>query len=267
MDKQQMLLKQLKVVENQETKLLNQKENKFLKTKMKPALDKVQEKIPASFKSGLDTAFYKGFQLVFQKGYTYIEKTYNKEKLEIEHDLNNYAIDKHSSKRHLKKLDQGSNQSKTFNQSIAALEGGLLGLLGVGLPDIPIFIAVMIKTINEIALTYGYQYDSEEEKIFILFLICGAMTKEEEQKKYNEKINSFGRSIDSSEPVDYDLEETMKETAALLSVTLLTAKLVQGVPIVGILGGAINPVIINRLGKYAKIKYKKRYLQRKLLET
>lgn len=266
MDKREMLVKQLSNAQKQENKILNQKENAFIKGKMKPALDKLQDKIPEKLKSGLDTAFYKGFQLVFQKGYTVIEKTYDKEKLEIEHDLNNYAIDKHSSKRHLRKLDRFSNQSNALNQSIAALEGGVLGLLGIGLPDIPIFISVMIKTINEIALTYGYQYDTEDEKIYMLYLICGALTKEEQQKEYSEKLDSIGRSIDSSAKLNYDLEEVMKETSNLLSSTLLTAKVIQGIPLVGILGGAVNPVIISKLGKYAKIKYKKRFLQKKILE-
>ncbi|WP_099467112.1 EcsC family protein [Konateibacter massiliensis] len=267
MDKRQMLLKQLALVEKQEAKLLSQKENEFVKARMKPALEKLHEKIPAPLKSGLETAFYKGFQLVFQKGNTYIEKTYNREKLEIEYDLNNYAIDKHSSKRHLKKLDKSSGQSKAVNQSIAALEGGILGFFGIGLPDIPIFISVMVKTLNEIALSYGYPYDTKEEKVYMLFVICGALSKEEEQKEYTKKINLLGKSIDTSAPVDYDLDTVMKETAALLSGTLLAAKAVQGIPIVGVLGGAVNPAIISRLGKYAKITYKKRFLQKKLKEN
>lgn len=266
MDKRDMLTKQLNQVQKQENKILNQKENVLIKEKMKPTLDKLQEKIPAKIRTGLDTAFYKGFQLVFQNGYTIIEKTYNKEKLEIDYDLNNYAIDKHSSKRHLKKIDRSSNQSKALNQSIAAIEGGVLGLLGIGLPDIPIFISVMMKTLNEIALNYGYPYNTEEEKIYMLYVICGALSKEEPQKIYSKKADSIGRSIDSASALTYDLETVMKETSTLLSTTLLTAKVVQGIPIVGILGGAVNPVIIHRLGKYAKVKYKKRFLQKKILE-
>lgn len=266
MDKKELFIKQFNQAQKQESKILNQKENALIKEKMKPALDKLQEKIPAKIRTGLDTAFYKGFLLVFQKGYTVIEKTYNKKKLEIDYDLNNYAIDKHSSKRHLKRIDRSSNQSKALNQSIAAIEGGVLGLLGIGLADIPIFISVMVKTINEIALHYGYPYNTKDEKIFMLYVICGALSKEELQKMYSEKIDSIGRNIDSAFVLTYDLDEVMKETSTILSTTLLTAKVIQGIPIVGVLGGAVNPVIIHKLGKYAKIKYKKRFLQKKILE-
>ncbi|MBA4688556.1 MAG: EcsC family protein [Candidatus Galacturonibacter soehngenii] len=266
MDKRDMLIKQFNQTQKQENKILNQKENALFKEKMKPALDKLQEKIPTKIRTGLDTAFYKGFMLVFEKGSPVIEKTYNKEKLEIDYDLNNYAVDKHSSKRHIKRMDRSSNQSKALNQSIAAVEGGVLGLLGIGLADIPIFLSVMVKTINEIALHYGYPYNTQKEKIFMLSIICGALSKGEAQKMYSEKIDTIGRSIDSAFILTYDLDEVMKETSTLLSTTLLTAKVIQGIPIVGILGGTVNPVIIHKLGKYAKVKYKKRFLQKKILE-
>jgi hypothetical protein len=266
MDKKQTLLKQLNVVQKQNDAILSQKENTFIKTNIKPILDKIQDKIPKQLRTTLNTAFFKGFQFVFEKGNTYIEKTYAKDKIQLEHDLNNYAFDKYSSRKHIKNMDKQSNQANTLNQSIAFLEGGVLGLLGIGLPDIPLFIAVIIKTINEIALTYGYDYDSAEEKAFILYLICGAMTKEEVQRNYDERIDSIGQNLDSSIAFEFELEDVMKETASILSDTLLTTKFIQGLPVVGIIGGVINPTIINKVGRYAKVKYKKRYLNKKLRE-
>lgn len=267
MEKNQIFLKQLSNVNKQETKFLNQKESSLIKNNIKPIMDKIQDKIPEKFKKTLDMTFYKGFQFVFEKGNAYIEKTYNKENILLEHDLNNYAIDKYISKKHIKKMDKQSNQSKALNQSISLLEGGVLGLLGIGLPDIPLFISVMIRTVNEIALTYGYQYDTNEEKIYIMYIICGAMTKEEKQKEYDEKINLLGKNIDSNNNTDYNLEDVMKETSQVLSNTLLTAKVIQGLPVVGVLGGVINPSIISKVGKYANLKYKKRYLLKKLKEN
>lgn len=266
MDKKELLIKQLTKTQKQESKLLKKKEALFMKEKVKPALNQLKEKIPDKLKTGLEKAFYKGFQLVFQKGYHVIEKTYDKEKIEIEHELNNYAIDKHASKRHLRKIDRFSGQTKLVNQSIAAVEGGVLGLFGIGLPDIPLFISVLVKTINEIALSYGYSYDSDEEKIYMLYLICGAFTKEEVQTKYSNQVDVLGRAIDSSQPTSLDLDSVMKETSDLLSSTLLVSKVIQGIPLLGIIGGSFNPIMVNQLGNYAGIKYKKRFLQKKILE-
>jgi len=258
------LSKQLKYIEKQEQKILNQKENTFIKSKITPVMDLIQDKLPDKLKTTLDTAFYKGFQLVFEKGNTYIEKTYNKNKIQIEYDLNNYAVDKYLSKQYIKKMDTQSNHSNTLNSSIAVLEGGVLGLLGIGLPDIPLFITVIIRTINEISLSYGYEYDTNEEKIYILYLICGAMTKGERHKGFGEMIDLLGEKIDSNVVMEINLEENMKEAAKILSDALLTAKFIQGIPIVGVIGGVVNHSIISKVGKYAKIKYKKRYLLSKV---
>lgn len=264
MKKHQILLKQLHSLEKQEQKFLNQKENTFIKSKFTPVVNKIQTSIPAQLTDTLDTAFYKGFYFVFEKGNAYIEKTYNKEKIFAEYDLNNYAVDKYMTKKHLKNMDKQSQQSKAINGSISALEGGILGLLGIGLPDIPLFLSVIIKTINQIALSYGYKYAADEEKAYILYLICGAMTKGETQKEYDDKINLLGENIDSNTHTAIDLEGIMKETASALSSTLLTAKFIQGLPIVGVIGGAVNPFIIHKIGKYTRIKYKKRYLLSKI---
>lgn len=262
--KKQVLSKQLKNIEKQENKILNKKENTFIKSKITPVMDIVQDKLPEKLKTTLDAAFYKGFQFVFEKGNAYIERTYNKNKIQIEYDLNNYAVDKYLSKKYIKKLDKQSNHSKTLNSSIAVLEGGVLGLLGIGLPDIPLFISVIIKTINEIALSYGYEYNTEEEKSYILYLICGAMTQGEKQKKFDGMIDLVGKEIDSFEEMNVNLEENMKQAATILSDALLTAKFIQGIPIIGVIGGAVNHSIIRKTGKYARIKYKKRYLLRKV---
>jgi hypothetical protein len=190
----------------------------------------------------------------------YIEKTYNKNKIQLEYDLNNYAIDKKLSNKYIKKLDKQSNNSQTMNSSIAVLEGGVLGLLGIGIPDIPLFISVIVRTINEIALSYGYQYETQEEKVYILYLICGAMTKGEEQKKFDDKVELLSENLNTHILTDINLEEEMKVTANVLSDALLTAKFIQGIPLVGVIGGLVNHSIINKVGKYAKLKYKKRYL-------
>lgn len=87
-----LLLKQLDNIKKKEAKILNKPENTLIKQKVAPLAQKVEDKIPTKLKGVLETAFYKGFQLVFEKGNRVIEKTYNKEKLQLQYDINNYAI-------------------------------------------------------------------------------------------------------------------------------------------------------------------------------
>ncbi len=246
---------QVKQIKKEENKLLNKKENPLLKASIEPVADKIQSYIPGKLKTALETAFYKGFRLVFEKGYIYIEKTYDKDKIQLEYDLNNYAIDKVTKRKYLKRLDRHSKQSQMFNSSISVLEGGVLGVFGIGLPDIPLFLSLVMKSVYEIALSYGFHYETEDEKAYILLLICTAMAKHEQQKEFYQKLEKLGGDIDD--------KMIIKTTAGILSESLLVAKFIQGIPLVGAVGGFVNYNIIRKISKFAGVKYKKRYYMNK----
>ena len=67
-----------------------------------------------------------------------------------------------------------------------------------------------------------------------------------------------------SETWEKDLRERVKEqtgrTADAFAMDMVLLKFVQGLPVVGILGGAGNPLYYNKVIKYAELKYRKRYL-------
>ena len=56
----------------------------------------------------------------------------------------------------------------------------------------------------------------------------------------------------------------MRTAAILLSERLLLVKFIQGLPIVGIVGGAANLSLSGAVTRYGTIKYKKRFLERKV---
>ncbi|MEY8352098.1 EcsC family protein [Lachnospiraceae bacterium 54-53] len=255
--------KQMKRIKKEEQNLLKKKENSLYKAAIGPVADKIESFIPGKLKSALETAFYKGFWLVFEKGNIYIEKTYDKDKIQLEYDLNNYALGKRTERKYMKRLDRHSMQSQMINSSISVIEGGVLGALGIGLPDIPLFLSLVMKAVYEIALSYGYHYETEEEKAYILLLISAAMTKQEQQKEFDQKLEKLGECIDSGIVSETDLEACMKTTAAILSEALLTAKFIQGIPLVGAVGGIVNYNIIRKISRFAGVKYKKRYYMNK----
>lgn len=260
------LNKQFKRLDKEEQKIINKKENRLLKSTLSPIKNTIQGKIPEKLNGILEKAFLKGFQLVFEKGEVYIEKTYQKDRKELEHDVNNYALDKDFSKRYIKRLDKQANNSYMVNTSFTILEGGVLGFLGIGLPDIPVFIAVIMRTIYEIAISYGYDYKNSKEKAYILLIICAALSQGGEQEKFNEQIDSLGNAIDQQTADKIDLKVQMLETSRILSEAMLVGKFVQGIPVVGSVGGVVNYTILKKIGKYASIKYKKRYLLKKSKE-
>jgi hypothetical protein len=266
MKKDQVLSEQLENVEKQEQKFLDKKG--FISTKTAPIANVIREKIPDKFSVALRNAFYAGFKLVFEKGSPFIEKTYDKEKLQVVHDLGNYAVDKYPNSKKIKKfvknIDRQSDRSRAVNESISVLEGAVLGVLGIGIPDIPLFLAVIVRTINETALSYGYRYEAKAEKAFVLYLICGAVSDGEARARYDKKVDLLGVSIDSGADIETDLEVVMKEASDVISNAIMAAKLIQSLPVAGLIGGMVNPYIISKVAKYSKLKYKKRYLRGKL---
>lgn len=264
---EQLIKQQIKRIEDQEFRFLSQSGNILVQNTISPMMNKLQDKIPKKLRNALNNAFYKGFRLVFDKGIPYIEKTYDKDKIELEYDINHYALEKRVSKKHIKKLDRHSKQAKLVNSSFSVLEGSILGLFGIGLPDIPLFLSVLIKTIYETALSYGFHYDTPEEKSYIMLLISAAISKGDSQIHLDKELELLADQIDSGLTVNINLEQQTRATSGMLSDALITAKFLQGIPIAGAVGGIINYSIVNRISTYARLKYKKRYLLKNLMKS
>ena len=55
------------------------------------------------------------------------------------------------------------------------------------------------------------------------------------------------------------LDKIIEETAGLLSKELLYMKFLQGIPVVGVAGGAFDVKYMKEITAYAELKYRKRY--------
>jgi hypothetical protein len=261
-----LLEEQIKEINKKEELFLQGKDNTYLNQKINPLLDKVRDKIPANLKSTLDKAFFKAFELIYEKGIDVIEKTYNKNSILVDYDINNQAVNKKLTKKHIKDLDNPSLISSRFNSAFSVVEGSVLGLFGIGLPDIPVFLGLIIKSINEISLSYGFSNDKEEEKAYLLLLIQASLLKGKEQRELNMRIDQLAYDIENGTVPAINIKKEMKAASSCFSEALLTAKFIQGTPIVGAIGGVFNHSYIKKITAYSQIKYKKRYLLKKVNE-
>lgn len=130
----------------------------------------------------------------------------------------------------------------------------------MGIPDIPVFLGVLLKSIYEIALSYGFSYDTEEERIFILKLIEAALSHEEELAGRNTELNLW---IQGGRTFDISRSDQERRTSDALSRELLYLKFVQGVPVLGVVGGVSDMVYQKKISDYAALKYKRRFLEKK----
>ena len=205
----------------------------------------LEKKVPKSLQSQLDIAFSKAFYLIFEKGTGIIEKTYNREELEKTYQINEYTEQIRKNRKSLKSFSKKASNAGNVNLLLSGVSGIGLGVLGIGIPDIVLFTGLMLKSIYEIALNYGFDYEKEEEKRFILLIIQGAVSYGEELHQINDELNYFIETgHDTSKRV---LSECIDVAAGGLSKELLYMKFLQGIPIVGAAGGAYDVIYMNQV--------------------
>lgn len=237
--------------------------NKHKKEKSSKFQDRLEKVVPSGLQSKLELAFFKGFELVFEKGSTIIEKTYDKDNYKTDYQVNEYATSIKKDRKSLRKFTSKAKTTNAKNLLISGVEGITLGAIGVGIPDIPIFIGVLLKSINEIALSYGFDYDTDEEKNFILQLIYTAMYYGHDFDELDSKMNTLIYQLNQNIMIEYNIEEQIKHAANTLSSELLYMKFLQGIPIAGIIGGISDITCLQTISEYAIIKYQKRFLMKK----
>ena len=246
----------------------------------------LEQKIPHKVYDNLRAAFGKAFLLIFEKGDVIIEKTYNKETILKDFAIRDYAVEVKGSRKELKEVRKKSGTADLANMALSTVEGIGLGVLGIGLPDIVIFIGVLLKGIYEAALNYGYDYDRPEEKLLMLKMMETALLTGDDWIHANKEVDDWIRdgvpqlrkpdtaSEQSGSPkysgcsqeagMTLAIREQIRKTADIFALDMLLLKFIQGMPVVGIIGGATNPVYYNKVMKYVRLKYQKRYLLKKM---
>ena len=224
----------------------------------------LEKKVPPNLQNTLDGAFFKAFHVVFEKGTGVIEKTYKKEELQKSYQINEYAAQVRGNRKSLKAFSKKAAGAGNVNLLISGVSGIGLGVLGIGIPDIVLFTGLMLKSIYEIALNYGFDYQEEKEKRFILLLIQGALSRGADLETINSEVNYY---IESEHYLhDKDMDSCIKETAGCMSKELLYMKFLQGIPVVGAAGGAYDAIYMKQVVKYAELKYRRRFYENKKRE-
>lgn len=253
------LQKEQRSLEKREKKL----QKAFVKAK-RPAWKAVLgEKIPKRVYNGLESTFCKAFSLVFNQGRGLIEKSYNKQDLKNEHSVRDFAVRIKGGRRELKAVRKGAKRRDSVNMVLTTAEGLALGALGIGMPDIILFISTLLKGVYESALNYGFDYETPEEQYWILNMMAASLITGEERIEWDAKVDQM--ILEKPQTVTQEvLEAQIRETAAVFAMDMLLLKFIQGLPVVGILGGMANPVYYNRVLQYVQLKYRKRYLMKQL---
>ena len=219
----------------------------------------LEQKLPEKVYDGLQSAFGKAFSLVFRKGGAILEKSYRKDERLTDHRVGDYVLLHQGKRAELRRMRRSASRSNLTNMTITTVEGVGLGALGIGIPDIVIFITMLLRGVYETSMSYGYQYDTPAEQLLILRMLEASLTPGDEGEL---RDNAVDRMLVHMPAVvaQSELEEQITKTASAFAVDMLLLKFIQGLPVVGLLGGAANPVYYRKVMRYVELKYRKRYL-------
>lgn len=239
----------------------------------------VERKVPETLQNTLEAAFTKAFVTVFEKGSGLIEKTYRKDKQISRFKQNKWEMEQENfNRKSVKRFERQARRTAGKNLAISTVEGIGFGIVGLGIPDIPIFVSVLLKSIYEIAISYGFRYTTEKEKLFILKIIDAALQNGDTLRKKDAEVNKLIARYYEEETIPEKVGETdefvtelqiirqIDTSAQALSHELLYGKFVQGMTFVGVVGGTADYTCLKRIIDYASLKYKRRFLLRQMPE-
>lgn len=209
---------------------------------------KIEKYVPEGLAGTLEAAFTKAFEIIFRDGTGIIKKTYGRGSS----DNDDIVMLRNRARAILAK-----------DTVVTAAEGTGLGLAGIGLPDIPVFTAVLLRNIYQLAECYGFDYESKTEQVFILKLIETGLSYGESAEKLNDELNALMEQIDNEDYTYYGLiSQQIKATSEAVSKEVLYMKFIQTIPVVGAAGGISNLTCLNKVGRFAELKYRKRFIMK-----
>ncbi len=222
----------------------------------------LENKVPDRLKYNLNGTFCTAFSTVFEEGTSAIEKTYSKDKMQREYQINECIVQNRGNRKALKNFSKKASASGNINLLLSGVSGISLGVLGIGIPDVVLFTALMLKGIYQIALNYGFDYNSSDEKRFILLIIQGALAHGTELKEINSELNHYMYYDKFKEK--HIMDDCVRQASNFLASKVLYMKFIQGIPIIGAAGGAFDVICMKQVLKYAELKYRRRFYVKKL---
>ena len=218
----------------------------------------LESRVPEKVYSSLEAAFAKGFAIVFEKGESIISKSFDKDKLLEQHLLKDSELRSFGRRRELKRFIKTAEQSSRANMGITTISGIGLGALGIGLPDIVLFLATLLRGIYQTAQSYGFDYKSSSEQMLILEMMAASLSRGEDRLYWEQRVQQ--RLEDPAAVKEEELGLQIRQTASVFAVDMLVLKFIQGMPLVGLIGGISDPVYYKKVMDNVKLIYRKRYL-------
>ncbi|CAH1223146.1 hypothetical protein PAECIP111891_05462 [Paenibacillus allorhizoplanae] len=229
---------------------------KFLNKKIGEALDELGNYLQAG-----------GRYLISEKGtLRHVEEVFERSRGKRNELTEGITIEKVGTTLPLQVLDVTADEIVQSRSKIATLQGattGIGGILTLAI-DIPAILGLSLKTIQEIAICYGYDPKDKQERIFTIKVLQFSSSDIVGKKAILEELGNYA-TVDKESVQMISQLQGWREVFATYRDNWGWKKLFQLVPIAGILFGAwINRGTLKDVGEAAKMLYRKRRILERL---
>ena len=171
-------------------------------------------------------------------------------------------------------IDRYVNRAIKRSEVFVSFTGGVGAIAGiaVSMMELPVLIKTAVETLEYACEAYGNDPHHYFEKLYLLMLVPFALTPDAESRQlvYGKMmlienwLKQPGIPLNEREEF-YPPQEAAAFCAEHIARALVANRLLQAVPLAGaLLGASMNYDFVNRLGKQAKLFYKRRYLEKRL---
>jgi uncharacterized protein (DUF697 family) len=149
-----------------------------------------------------------------------------------------------------------------FYQKTASAEGAVTGAGGIlmNFADFPIFIAIKIKLLFELAGLYGFDVRDYKERLYLLYVFQLAFSSQQRRNEIFSQLKNWDDFASSlpTQADDFDWRSFQQEYRDYIDI----AKMAQMIPVIGSVVGAIaNYKLVAKLGFTAMNCYRMRLLK------
>ncbi|KOR84268.1 hypothetical protein AM233_09250 [Bacillus sp. FJAT-22058] len=166
-------------------------------------------------------------------------------------------------------MDSVSQDIKTSGSKLATVQGATTGIGGIFTLaiDIPLLLGMSIKTLQDIAITYGFNPRDRQERIFIVKCLQFTTSDVVGKKALLNELSNMNQTDSQSKREIASELQGWREVVYTYRDQFGWKKLLQMVPVAGIIFGAItNRSMIADIADTGIMLYKKRRILERIQE-
>jgi hypothetical protein len=171
------------------------------------------------------------------------------------------------SKLPLSTMDQAVTKLTGKRKNLATIQGASTGIGGIFTLtiDIPLLLGLQLKTIQDIAICYGYDPKAKEERLFIVKCLQFVSADIVGKQAILSQLSQFDNHDDSAKREVLSELQGWREVVFSFRDQWGWKKLFQMIPIAGLVFGAfINRGAVNDIAEAGKMLYRKRRIIERL---